>query len=86
MKMMRLAIFSIAVLLLATIASAFACVDFTCDSSCCIHELAMQKAQAPAIVPTILAAPESISTSPIFENSFVILEYVVPLTHPPLRI
>jgi hypothetical protein len=86
MKMMRLAILSIAVLLLATIAASASCADFTCDSSCCMHELVMQKAQAPAIVPTILAAPESISTSPIFENSFVVLENVVPLTHPPLRI
>jgi len=70
----------------AAIAPAFACIDFTCDSSCCVHELVLQKAQAPAILSPIAVSPESVSILPLSELTAAISETIVPTARPPLRI
>ena len=86
MTVMKLALLLIATLLVAAITPAFACVDFSCDSSCCMHELVLQTAQAPAILPAIAASLNRVSIFPVSENSAIDLEPIVPTTRPPLRI
>ena len=83
---MKLVLFLIAALLVATITPAFDCIDFTCDSACCVHELVMQKAQAPAILPAISASTHIVFMQPVVESAPIFFATVVPTANPPLRI